>query len=233
MTDDPKQPWHKSIPGLLTAATGFIAAVSGLVAGLNQLGAFRREPPPSAVVGVNPTPSDNTSQDTSAASRRRAPEPGVVGPPPSAVGRPSPAPSPKGPEPASGAAPKPAPPATPADTTTAVRLPRGTVLQLTVPERICAPEQGQRQFTARLASAVRSGGALVLPAGTTAVLHLRRAGTPAAPRARLDSLIRSDLPLAIPSAQVQIPRGSVSGLCLRADARVSAVLGTGVSVPPR
>jgi hypothetical protein len=65
------------------------------------------------------------------------------------------------------------------------------------------------------------------------VLHLRRGGTPAAPRARLDSLIRPDLALAILSAQVQIPHGSVNGVCVRADARFTAVLGTGVSIPPR
>jgi hypothetical protein len=234
VTDDPKQPWHKSIPGLLTAATGFVAAASGLVAGLNQLGVFRREPPPSAVVAVSPTPSDNTTQDTFAASRGQVPSPGVVEPPPGAVTTPSPAPRPA--EPAPSAAPKPAHPAPAADTTTgstATRLAKGTVLQLTVPERTCAPEQGQRRFTARLTSPVRSSGAVVLPAGTTAVLHLRRAGTQAAPRARLDSLVRPGLALVIPSAQVQIPHGSVNGVCLRADARVSAVLGSGVSLPPR
>ena len=232
MTDNPKQPWHKSVPGFLTAATGFIAAVSGLVAGLNQLGVFRREPPPSAVVGVSPTPSDNTAQDTSAASRGRLPEPGVVEPPPGTVATPSP----KAPEPTPSIAPKPAPPAPPTGTTTgstATVLAKGTVLQLTVPERTCAPEQGQRRFTARLASPVRASGAVVLPAGTTAVLRLRRGGTPAAPRARLDSLVRPDLALAVPAAQVQIPHGSVNGVCIRADARFTAVLGTGVSIPPR
>jgi hypothetical protein len=232
VTDNPKQPWHKSVPGLLTAATGFIAAVSGLVAGLNQLGVFRREPPPSAVVGVSPTPSDNTAQDTSAATRARPPEPGVVEPPPGAVTTPSP----RAPEPTPSAGSRPTPPAPPADTTaapTAARLAKGTVLQLTAEERTCAPEQGQRRFTARLSSPVRASGAVVLPAGTAAVLHLRRGGTPAAPRARLDSLIRPDLALAILSAQVQIPHGSVNGVCVRADARFTAVLGTGVSIPPR
>ena len=73
--------------------------------------------------------------------------------------------------------------ATPAGT----RLAKGTMLELTVPARTCAPEDGQRRFTARLASPVRASGATVLPAGTTAVLHLRRGGNPVAPRARLDS----------------------------------------------
>lgn len=220
MTDDRKQPWHKSIPGLLTAATGFIAAVSGLVAGLNQLGVFRREPPSSVVVGVSPTPRDNTAQDTMAAARDRLTQPKVVEPPPGAVTtRP--------------AAPAPGPATADRATAPPVRLAKGTVLQLTIPERTCAPEQGQHRFVARLASPVRSSGATVLAAGTNAVLRLRRAGTPPAPRARLDSLVRPGLALEIPSAQVQIPRGSLSGLCLRADARASAVLGAAVSLPPR
>jgi hypothetical protein len=221
VTDDPKPPWHKSIPGMLTAATGFIAAVSGLVAGLNQLGVFHREPPPPAVVGISPTPSDNTAQDTTAAGRSPEPAPAVVEPPPGAVRAPSSPP-----------ATKPAEPAT-ATTPPSTRLAKGTLLELTVPARTCAPQDGQRRFTARLMSPVRASGATVLPAGTTAVLHLRRGGNPAAPRARLDSLVRPDLAIAVPTSQVQIPRGSVNGVCLRADARLSAVLGASLSIPPR
>jgi hypothetical protein len=205
---------------MLTAATGFIAAVSGLVAGLNQLGVFHREPTPPAVVGISPTPSDNTAQDTTAAGRGPQPLPAVVEPPPGAVqARPS-APAPKPSEPAAIA---------PAGT----RLAKGTVLELTVPVRTCAPETGQRRFTARLASPVRAGGATVLPAGTTAVLHLRRGGNPAAPRARLDSLVRPGFAVAVSASQVQIPRGSVNGVCLRADARMNAVLDASLNLPPR
>ena len=220
MTDDPKPPWHKSIPGVLTAATGFIAAVSGLLAGLNQLGVFRREPPPSAVVGISPTPSDNTAQDTTAAGRGPEPGPAVVEAPPGAVRAPSSPP-----------ATTPAEPPT-ATTPAGTRLAKGTVLELTVPARTCAPEDGQRRFTARLASPVRASGATVLPTGTTAVLHLRRGGNPVAPRARLDSLVRPDLAVAVPTSQVQIPHGSVNGVCLRADARMHAVLGASLSIPP-
>ena len=147
MTDDPKPPWHKSIPGVLTTATGFIAAVSGLLAGLNQLGVFRREPPPSAVVGISPTPSDHTAQDTTAAGRGPEPGPAVVEPPPGAVRAPSSPP-----------ATTPAEPPT-ATTPAGTRLAKGTVLELTVPARTCAPEDGQRRFTARLASPVRASGA--------------------------------------------------------------------------
>ena len=221
MTDTPKPPWHKSIPGVLTAATGFIAAVSGLLAGLNQLGMFRREPPPSTVVGISPTPSDNTAQDTTAAGRGPEPGPAVVEPPPGAVRAPSSPPATKPAEPPTAATPA------------GLRLAKGTVLELTVPARTCAPGDGQRRFTARLVSPVRTSGATVLPAGTTAVLHLRRAGDPLAPRARLDSLVRSDLAVAVPTSEVQIPRGSVNGVCLRADARMHAVLGASLSIPPR
>ena len=220
MTDEPKQPWHRSLPGMLTAATGLIAAMSGLVAGLNQLGVFHREPTPPAVVGISPTPSDNTAQDTIAAGRSRQPQTAVVEPTPGAVqARPS-APATKPSEPAAIA---------PAGT----RLAKGTVLELTVPVRTCAPENGQRRFTARLASPVRAGGATVLPAGTTAVLHLRRGGNPAAPRARLDSLVRPGFAVAVSASQVQIPRGSVNGVCLRADARMDAVLDASLNLPPR
>jgi hypothetical protein len=218
VADEPKQPWLKSIPGVLTAATGFIAALSGLVAGLNQLGVFHREPTPPAV-GVSPMPSDNTAQDTSRALGTPPPGTGVVEPAPNAA-RPS----------------RPTPVPSKTDTTAipaAIRLPKGTVLELTVPARTCAPEDGQRRFTAQLVSPVRVGGATVLPAGTTAILHLRRAGNPSAPRARLDSLVRADLAVAVATSQVQIPRGSVNGTCLRADARMNAVLGASLSLPPR
>ena len=75
-----------------------------------------------------------------------------------------------------------------------------------------------------------AGDVAVLPAGTTAVLRLRRAGDPAAPRARLDSLVRSGWAVPITSAQVQIPRGSASGPCIRAGARLTVVLGEDVTI---
>jgi hypothetical protein len=233
VADEPKQPWLKSIPGVLTAATGFIAALSGLVAGLNQLGVFHREPIPAAV-GVSPTPSDNTAQDTSRALGNPPPGTSVVGPAPNAARPSSPTPVQRPAEPTPAGAPKPVPART--DTTSlsaATSLPKGTVLELTVPARTCAPEDGQRRFTAQLVSPVRAGGATVLPAGTNAVLHLRRGGNPAAPRARLDSQVRPDLAVAVPTSQVQIPRGSVNGICLRADARMNAVLGASLSLPNR
>jgi hypothetical protein len=224
VADEPKQPWYKSIPGILTAATGLIAALSGLVAGLNQLGAFRREPP-AAVVGITPTPADNTAQDSARSGAPAAKDSSELRPtapraaPPQRAAGPSPAPRP--------------PQATAIDTTStgSVSLPNGTALSLTVPARTCAPAEGARRVTARLSAPVEVNGVAVLPAGATAVLRLRRGGDPPGPRARLDSLVRSGRALPIGSAQVQIPRASTSGGCLRAGARLTVVLGAGVTVP--
>jgi hypothetical protein len=226
VADEPKQPWYKSVPGILTAATGFIAALSGLVAGLNQLGAFRREPPASAAVGMAPAPADNTAQDTATTTT-------LPGSPPAAELRPS-APSAAPPKPRSTAKPSPTPTGRQAADTTSsgpLTVPAGTAISVTVPLRSCAPTDGSKRVTARLAGPVEVRGATVLPAGTTAVLHLRRAGRPAVLRARLDSLVRAGQALPISSAQVQIPRGSASGFCLRAGAQLSIVLGEAVMVP--
>jgi hypothetical protein len=236
VADEPKQPWYKSIPGILTAATGLIAALSGLVAGLNQLGAFKREPP-AAVVGMTPAPADNTAQDSLASSTPRAKDSSTVGPTatPTAPLRP-PAPGAAAPQPPAGGKPSPTPgPTRPAPGTASTRsilVPEGTTIALTVPARTCAPADGARRFSARLAAPLEVNGATAVPAGATAVLRLRRAGDPPAPRVRLDSLVRSGQALAVSSAQVQMPRGSTVGFCLRAGARLTVVLGEAVSVPP-
>jgi hypothetical protein len=231
VADEPKQPWYKSIPGILTAATGLVAALSGLVAGLNQLGAFRREPP-AAVEGMTPTPADNTAQDSARSGTPAAKDSSELRAtaPPAAARRP-PAPSASPPARA-----KPSPtrpdqaPVIGATSAEFVSVPKGTALSLTVPARTCAPAEGARRLTARLAAPVEVNGVAVLPAGTTAVLRLRRAGDPAAPRARLDSLVRSGWAVPITSAQVQIPRGSASGPCIRAGARLTVVLGEDVTI---
>jgi hypothetical protein len=230
VADEPKQPWYKSIPGILTAATGLIAALSGLVAGLNQLGVFRRDPP-AAVVSTTPAPADNTAQDTvrDFAGVRPMTPPGAALRPPA----PNPAPPQSGASDKPSTAPKPTRQAPAADTanTGSVLVPKGTALSLTVPTRTCAPAEGARRLTARVAAAVEVNGATVIPAGTTAVLRLRRAADQPIPRVRLDSLVRSGRALPVSSSQVQIPRGWASGVCLRAGARLTAVLGDAVAVP--
>ena len=93
MADEQKPSRWKSLPGVLTAATGFVAALSGLVAGLNQLGVFRREPPAAQAVSAAPAPRGSTHRDSAAAviaesastnshSRTPAPARPTTAPPP-------------------------------------------------------------------------------------------------------------------------------------------------------
>ncbi len=237
MADEPKPSWWKSIPGTLTAATGFIAALSGLVAGINQLGVFRRESSATQVVGTAPAPTPTPAESTATkppapatnGGSSTAPAPTPVAPVPSdpspgASPRPA-SPSKPAPPPAQHPTPAPAP-AVDTSAATPLRLPKGTSLELVVPSRTCAPESGLDRFTARLAGPVKVDGATVLPANTTAVLRLRRGGSPPAPQVRLDSLVGRDLALGAPSAEVRVRRSAVNGMCLRANARITATLGT-------
>jgi hypothetical protein len=235
MADEQKQSWWKSLPGILAAATGFVAALSGLVAGLNQLGVFRREQPVAPVAAPvampressapPPAVGESTSSSVTAAAREQKRPSATTSP---GTGAPS------------AAVPPQAPPAAPASSATAAdtaraeaRLAKGTTLELTVPVRTCAPANGQRRFTARLAAPVRVGGATVLPAGTAAILHVRRVESSTAPAVRLDSLVRQDLSTSVPAATVRIRRGAASGACLQADARMTATLGAAVTLRRR
>ena len=208
MGEGEKQPFWKSLPGLLTAATGFVAALSGLVAGLNQLGAFRREEPAAPVTAAAPALRESTLSESAPGTGEESTSTGSA-PPRAAV--PSTTATRRPPAPAPAPAPRstPAPGTTPAPDSThaAPRLAKGTTLELTVPARTCAPADGQRRFTARLVAPVKAGGATVLPAKSTAVLHLHRAGSPPAPAVRLDSLLGQDLAASVSGATVRIRRG--------------------------
>ena len=238
MAEGEKQPFWKSLPGLLTAATGFVAALSGLVAGLNQLGAFRREEPAAPVTAAAPAPRESTLPESAPGTGQESTSTGSA-PPRAAVPSttatrrpPAPAPAPRS-TPAPGTTPAPDTTSAPDSTRAAPRLAKGTTLELTVPARTCAPADGQRRFTARLVAPVKAGGATVLPAKSTAVLHLRRAGSPPAPAVRLDSLLGQDLAASVSGATVRIRRGEAGGACLRADARLVITLGTAVQLRRR
>jgi hypothetical protein len=240
LADEQKQPWYKSLPGLLTAATGFVAALSGLVAGLNQLGVFKREPPAQQVVGSLPgrdTASAHAAAPVmggSASSAEPGPASSVTPPaaqraatPPAGTGRrPAPAPATRPASPDTAAAPSPT--SRPAAIGTV--LPKGTTLELTVSSRTCAPADGQKRFTARLETPIKVQGATVLPSGSTAVLHVRRAGTPPEPQVRLDSLMTQGGELAVTSAQARVRREAVNGACIRANGRIVVTLGADVRV---
>jgi len=243
MADEPKQPWYKSVPGTLTAATGFIAALSGLVAGLNQLGLFKREQPapqtaaapapaasapggPSAVVSGG---SSNAGGSSAKGEESSTAPPGATAPKPQRTAPRAPTvPATTPSAPPSGPAPKP-PPAAVGDTATrAQRLPTGTRLELAVPTRICAPGGKEQRFTARLVAPVRVGDVTALAAKTTAVLYLKK-GSDATPGVRLDSVILPNQPISVPSSDVKVTRGA-DGRCLRAGARLTATLNAPVTV---
>ena len=238
MAEEQRQSWWKSLPGLLTAASGFVAALSGLVAGLNQLGVFRRDQPAPQVVAVAPVTGGSTSSAAPASAAGPARSTTAEGGSSTAPARAAPRRAvPAAPAPA--AAPVTAPRPGPAADTVAgaaagpQRLPKGATLELLVPKRTCAPEEGQKRFTARLVAPVKVGDATVLPANTPAILHLRRAGSPAALRVRLDSVVGPDVALAVPASDVRLRRGAASGTCLRADARIAVTLGAAAAVRRR
>lgn len=224
MASEEKPSWWKSVPGILTAATGFVAALSGLVAGLNQLGTFRRQEPAPQVVATAPAPPATTSDEPAA--------PAAGEPAPSTVRAPAPAPAPK---PRTGTAPSPAATTATTDSAAAVprQLPKGTALELTVPSRTCAPAKGTRRVAARLAAPAVVDGDTLLPASTTAVLRLQRSGSRAAPQVRLDSLVRQDMVLAVPRSDVRLRSDAVNGSCLRAHARITVTLATAVPLRRR
>jgi hypothetical protein len=232
VTDQEKASWWKSLPGVLTAATGFVAALSGLVAGLNQLGVFRREPPAPSAVSTSPARPDTVPQPLA-----RADTADVATPTPRAT-------SPRPVAPAGATRPS-APAPTPAPTTrtssagdTAVsaqqsRLPTGTALELTVAKRTCAPRDGKQRFTARLAEPVKVPGATGLRSNTTAVLHLRRGDSADGPLVRLDSLVAQDVAASVPAASVRVRSGTDGAACIRANARIRATLGGPITLRRR
>jgi hypothetical protein len=238
VADEQKVPWWKSLPGLLTAATGFVAALSGLVAGLNQLGVFRHPPPGAPVVASTPASRDTTPQPVLRADTGRVDTvPGRVAtrqaaPPSRRQSGPA--------APARRAAPAPAPSASTrtspgSDSTPAqeLRLPTGTALELAVPKRTCAPRDGKQRFTARLTETVKVAGTTVLRTNTTGVLHLRRGDSGDGPLVRLDSLVGEDVAASVPAASVRIRRGADGAACLRANARIRANLGAPVTIRRR
>jgi hypothetical protein len=244
MAEQDKAKWWSSLPGMLTAATGFVAALSGLIAGLGQLGVFdRRETAAPQEVAATPAapPRAEVEEHTAAGDSARADSP------PAAV-RAAPAPVPRSaaPRSPSGLAPGPAPaPVAPrvgtsapaADTVTgrterrAGVLRAGTVLELATTARACAPDSGTRRFTARTAAPVRTGGTTALPRGTGAVLRLGRGATANTVVIRLDSLLPPDTALPVPRSATRVRRGSVTGACIKPASRISVTLGAAVSVP--
>ena len=220
MANDEKPSWWKSVPGLLTAATGFVAALSGLVAGLNQLGVFRPEAAAPQVVAPAPAPPASAPGEPTATEGDK--------PAPSTTSRPAPAPAP---QPRTATPPSPAP--TPTTTTESAaaaprQLPKGAALELTLPSRACAPAKGTRRVPARVTAPIIEDGDTLLRANTIAVLRLQRSGPRAAPQVRLDSLVAHGDAFPVSRADVRLRGDAVDGACLRARARMTVTLSAAV-----
>lgn len=90
MPEQPKQGWWHTVPGLLTAAAAFLAALTGLVAGLSQTGLFDRSreqvQPPQTTASISPAEHDTSAPRSRAilpSEEASGPEPaGTPAPPP-------------------------------------------------------------------------------------------------------------------------------------------------------
>ena len=231
MTEEKKHSWWTSVPGLLTAATGFVAALSGLVAGLNQTGLLDRfraaQSRPETVAVVRPdsqAPRPIVPPEESAPEHTSAPGRAPTTPTQSATGASRPAASP------------PAPPA--AASRTAV-LPTGTVLELAASDEICsAGAKAGDRFAATLVSPVQGKGGAMLPAGTKAVLSVQRLPAPNFIGARLDSIMPGGTALPISKSDVRPRRevvkgkgGSKVGACIREGGRIRVTLRAPLKLP--
>src|SRR5437868_3657516 len=86
--------WWQTAPGALAAVAAFLAAISGLIGGLNQIGVFDRwkRPPTSPTVSASLPRTDTLG----ASARKRAPAPArrpapAAKPPTSGAAAPAPA----------------------------------------------------------------------------------------------------------------------------------------------
>ena len=230
MTEDKKQGWWRSIPGLLTATTGLVAALSGLVAGLNQTGVFDRlravQSAPETLAAVRPEslaaprtiPAETSAPEhTSTPAQRSAP---------TTQARPT-------------AEPPQPPPVSPSATSRSAVLPSGTVLELTSREKICSADSkvGGR-FTASLVAAVKAKGGGGLPAGTQAVLTIQHPPAPGFLGARLDSLVTGAIAIPIRKSDVRLRReivrgkgGSPVGACLPQGGKIRVTLRAPARLP--
>ena len=224
------------MPGILTAATGFVAALTGLVAGLSQLGVFERRPPaPQEVAATDsartrPEPEEHTAAVPS--DTGRADSAAAVGVAPRAPARTSAIPPPTivapAPRPRDGAAADSVPAADSAPPPSAV-LPAGISIEVVTAARICAPDRGSRRFTGRVAMPVRVAGAVVLPRNTPAVLRL--GASVGGLVVRLDSVVVSGEPVAVRASRARVPRAAVAGTSLKPGVRVPIPLGSPVPLP--
>lgn len=188
MADERKSSsWWQTIPGALTAVAAFIAAVTGLLGGLNQIGMFDRfkhpatPPPATGSVSRADTAAKREAEATrrnAAAPTRRTPAPTTrepARPPAAAESSRARAPAESG---ATSAAPG------------AAAVPSGTQLELAAQSRVCSTtnKPGER-FAASVVVPVADASGIVVPSGSAAIMEITEERPPAFLGAKADSLV--------------------------------------------
>ncbi|MDQ3426289.1 MAG: hypothetical protein M3477_00525 [Gemmatimonadota bacterium] len=210
MAKDQSSPrWWQTAPGLLTAGAAFVAAVSGLIGGLNQIGAFDRlkddtpMPPPAASAPVQKVETGRLSAKDTAAPEITTP---VAAAPKSSVTRRS-----------SG---------------TVIELASGARVCSTM------SQPGDR-FNATVVVPVAGSNNLQLPVGSAAVPAVTRLEAPTFIGVRVDSIVYGGRSFPVAGANARPQREFVAGAsqsgvgvgaCIPAGGRITVTLTAPVSI---
>ena len=240
---DKKPGWWQTAPGLMTAVAAIIAAITGLITGLNQAGLLDRAKP--APVAQAPAPGQQQEES------------GAVGPAPSSAPAAAPAaskPNPRGPSGASATRTRPAAPvAAPdtarvadsvADTTTPAgapsdtspapaetpsgRIPAGSTIELAAATRVCSTTSAPGdQFGATVVAPVTGIGGATIPVGATATLEVQHLEAPTFIGVGADSLTLNGRSYALSGAGAKVHERELTAGAGRTGVGVGACIPTG------
>jgi len=246
MTDDRHKPgWWQTAPGLMTAVAAMIAAITGLITGLNQAGLLdRAKPAPVAQAEPLPAQQQPTQQQEESGAVNPAPAPAPSTAPPSRPARSAPT-RPRPPAPAvvpdtttsatadSAAVPatadtaKPAP-ATPAAETPSGRLPAGSTIELAAATRVCSTTSAPGdEFAATVVAPVTGIGGATVPVGATATFEVRQLEAPTFIGVSPDSLTVGGHSYALGGASAKVHEREFTAGAGRTGVGVGACIPTG------
>jgi hypothetical protein len=232
MVDERKSSnWWQTIPGALTAVAAFLAAISGLLGGLNQIGVFDRFKHPATQPPVTGSVSraDSAAKHEARPPQRSATAPVRRAPAPNAgAGQPS--------------APPPDTSKAPASPAAAV-IPNGAELELAAQSRVCSTNtKPGEHFAATVVVPVTGPSGVLVPVGSTAIMEATQESPPTFLGARADSLIVNGKAHPITGASIGRiqreftagpgERGVSVGTCIPAGGRIPVTLTAAVPLSP-
>lgn len=256
MADERKSSnWWQTLPGFLTAGAAFLAAMTGLITGLNQTGLIDRakgQPTQQPIIertgatssaSKAPQPEAQPEREPSPDAGSTAAQPTRARPARATAARPdttpAAAPAPARAQPQAGTAPPDSEsgPAAPGG-----RLPSGAVLELAAASRVCSTthEEGD-EFAATLVVPATGENGLVLPIGTAAVLEVRHLPAPTFLGARLESVAQDGKRYSVTRSEARIQRelaagagatGLNIGACIPAGGRITVTLKAPLTIGP-